>query len=243
MIRNLLILLIFAPFSGMASTPDWSLYDDLLKQYVEPGKRAGLEAKLVDYAGLSSDARFDELVDTIREFPVDRLENDNERLAFYINAYNILTIRLVLDHWPVDSIKDIGGFFSGPWDIVVLKNADGNLTLDNIEHDIIRSIPEPRIHFAVNCASLSCPDLRREAYRADTLDEQLKDQTRTFLHQNGKGLSVDGDRVKVSRIFAWYEEDFDQVGGVTKFVRGIRPDLKIERVRATLTYNWALNGQ
>ncbi|MEX2489013.1 MAG: DUF547 domain-containing protein [Pseudomonadales bacterium] len=243
MVRNMLILLVLLPAGVTAGTPDWTGYDQLLKEYVEPASKAGLDVNLVDYSGLRNDTRFEVLVDTIREFPVDRLENDNERLAFYINAYNILTMRLILDHWPVDSIKDIGGFFSGPWDIVVLKNADSSLTLDNIEHDIIRSIPEPRIHFAVNCASLSCPDLRREAYRADRLHEQLEDQTRRFLRQDGKGLSVDGDRVKVSRIFDWYEEDFDRVGGVTKFVQRIRPDLEIEGVRAKLTYNWALNGQ
>lgn len=241
--RNLLILLIFMPLAGMASTPDWSLYDNLLNEYVERGKKAGLEANLVDYEGLSADERFDHLVDMIRRFPVERLENDNERLAFYINAYNILTIDLILDHWPVDSIKDIGGFFSGPWDIVVLENADGELTLDNIEHDIIRSIPEPRIHFAVNCASLSCPDLRREAYRADTIDEQLADQTRSFLRQEGKGMTVDNGRVKVSRIFDWYEEDFDRAGGLKSFVQRVRPELAIERVRGTLEYNWALNDQ
>lgn len=241
--RNLFIIQMFLPGMALADTPDWSLYDELLRDYVRSGEKAGLDANLVDYRGLAADSRFEVLVDQIREFPVEALDGDRETLAFYINAYNILTIRLILDHWPVDSIKDIGGFFKGPWDMVVLKNADGELTLDNIEHDIIRSIPEPRIHFAVNCASLSCPDLRREAYRAERLDEQLDDQARTFLQQSGKGIEIQGEGIKVSKIFDWYEEDFEAAGGVKAFVQEYRPDMRIDRVTGTMRYNWSLNSQ
>lgn len=243
MVNKLFIVLIFLPGMSLAQSPDWSLYDELLSEYVKPGQKEGLEANLVDYSGLRADARFDVLVEMIREYPVENLEGDKEHLAYYINAYNILTIRLILDRWPVDSIKDIGGFFKGPWDIVVLENSDGKLTLDNIEHDIIRSMPEPRIHFAVNCASLSCPDLRREAYRANRLDEQLDDQVREFLHQKGKGIVINGRPIKVSRIFDWYEEDFDGEGGVKTFVRQYRPDIKIDRVAASIPYNWSVNSQ
>lgn len=241
--RNLFIFLVFLPAVALADSPDWSLYEELLSDYVRSGEKAGLDANLVDYPGLAADSRFETLVDKIRNFPVEDLDGDRETLAFYINAYNILTIRLVLDHWPVDSIKDIGGFFKGPWDMVVLKNADGKLTLDNIEHDIIRSIPEPLTHFAVNCASLSCPDLRLEPYQAGRLDQQLDDQARTFLQQSGKGLVVEGERIKVSSIFDWYEEDFESAGGVKEFVQEYRPDLRIDRVSGTLPYNWSLNSQ
>lgn len=243
MFYKLFIILLFLPGACLAQAPDWSLYDELLSEYVKPGEKAGLEANLVDYSGLRTDARFNALVEIIRAFPVESLEGDEEHLAFYINAYNILTIRLILDHWPVDSIKDIGGFFKGPWDIAVLENSGGKLTLDNIEHDIIRSIPEPRIHFAVNCASLSCPDLRREAYRATRLDEQLDDQVRRFLHQKGKGIVINNRQVRVSRIFDWYEEDFDREGGVKSFVRQYRPDIPAERVEASIRYDWSLNDQ
>lgn len=243
MIRQLIGLLMLVPLAATATAPDWTLYDELLVKYVTAGTRDGVEFNLVDYEGLADDPKFDSLVRGIRAFDPGRLEGTAEKLAFYINAYNILTIQLILDHWPVTSIKEIGGFFKGPWDVVMLENRDGSLTLDNIEHDIIRSLDEPRIHFAVNCASLSCPDLRREAYRAARLDAQLDDQSREFLAQEGKGILVDGTTVRVSSIFDWYEEDFEQRGGVRSFVQHYRPDLDIERVRANIPYDWSLNSK
>lgn len=121
----------------------------------------------------------------LSSYPLANLKSKQDKLAFYVNAYTILTIQLILDHNSKKSIKEIGGFFSGSWDQVVLKNEIGDLTLNDTEHRIIRPLGDPRIHFAVNCASLSCPDLRLEAYQSEKIDAQLDDQTQHFLSQKG----------------------------------------------------------
>lgn len=227
---------------ALAIEPDWSDYNALLSAYVMPGTKDGLQANLVDYQSIAEDERFGRAILGIQQFDVRLLETREETLAFYINAYNLLTIRLIIDHQPLDSIRDIGNFFRGPWDIVVLENADGRLTLDDIEHQIIRGFAEPRIHFAVNCASLSCPDLRLEAYQAAKLDAQLEEQTQHFLTQS-KGLQTRDSLIRVSRIFDWYEEDFESRGGVERFIRHYRPELEFSEADASLPYNWALNSK
>lgn len=247
-LENMMIrLLLFLAFSwalvtsSIAAEPDWTNYDDLLQVHVVAAEKDGSVLNLVNYNGIAADSRFYSLVNQILEYDVELLSSNEEKLAFYINAYNILTIKLILDNWPVDSIRDIGSFFRGPWDVVVLSNTDGQLTLDDIEHNIIRSLNEPRIHFAVNCASVSCPDLRHEAYRAELLDEQLEDQTRLFLN-NEKGLLIENNRMRLSKIFDWYGEDFESFGSLENFVRLYRPELQFNSVRTNLPYNWNLNS-
>lgn len=235
-----------SPLGAHAAEPDWTVYGVLLEEYVVEGSKDGVALNLVDYTGLDRDPRFQQLVADIRGYDVATLAGREETLAFYINAYNILTIALILDNWPLDSIRDIGNFFRGPWDVVMLENSAGRLSLDDIEHGLIRPLGEPRIHFAVNCASVSCPDLRREPYTASRLDSQLDDQARRFLAEPHKGLSVKQGVAHISRIFDWYGEDFDGVGGVEAFVRQYVDSargLEFKGVDADLKYNWRLNGQ
>ena len=227
--------------TSLAAEPDWNIYDELLSSHLAAAEKDGLALNLVNYESIAADPNFYSIVNQIILFDVEQLNSTQEKLAFYINAYNILTIKLILDNWPVASIRDIGNFFKGPWDVVVLENADGKLTLDDIEHNIIRTFNEPRIHFALNCASVSCPDLRHEAYRADQLDEQLDDQTRLFL-DNAKGLLLDGDRLRLSKIFDWYAVDFEVFGSLENFVKLYRPELQFDNVRTNLRYNWNLNS-
>jgi hypothetical protein len=227
--------------TSLAAEPDWATYDELLQSHLLTAEKDGLRLNLVNYASIATDPDFYSIVNRIIQFDVEQLGSDEEKLAFYINAYNVLTIKLILDNWPVDSIRDIGSFFKGPWDVVVLENADGQLTLDDIEHNIIRKLNEPRIHFAVNCASISCPDLRQEAYRADRLDEQLDEQTRLFLN-NERGLLLEGDRLRLSKIFDWYGEDFDAYGNLENFIKLYRPELEYNDLRTNLPYNWNLNS-
>ena len=227
--------------TSFAAEPDWTRYDELLNSHLIASEKDGVALNLVDYESIAADPSFYSIVNQIIQCDVQHLSSNQEKLAFYINVYNILTINLILDNWPVDSIRDIGNFFQGPWDVVVLENADGQLTLDDIEHKIIRTFGEPRIHFAVNCASLSCPDLRHEAYRAEHLDEQLDDQTKLFL-SNAKGLLIDGDRLRLSKIFDWYGEDFEVFGSLGNFIKLYRPELQFDNVRTNLRYNWNLNS-
>lgn len=236
-----LTLLCFTPVLTHAAPPDWSAYADLLSEHVSAGTKDGLALSQVDYAAIKNSPKLAEAVAAVRSYDVTQLSTREEKLAFYINAYNLLTLQLIVDHWPLESIRDIGNFLRGPWDIVMLENADGQLTLDDIEHVIIRSLDEPRIHFAVNCASVSCPDLRAEPYTPMQLDAQLDEQTRLFLTQTGKGMTVDGDTAKISKIFDWYEEDFEAGGGLLPFIKQYS-DFRGDRVRTNLKYNWQLNG-
>ena len=226
----------------LAESPEWGTYNDVLKEFVSPGEKNGVPVNLVDYPGLSKSKPFELVVEQIRSFDLARLQTREEHLAFYINAYNILTIQLIIDHWPVDSIRDIGNLFRGPWDQVVLTTSSAELTLDNIEHDIIRSYDEPLIHFAVNCASVSCPDLRREAYEADKLDAQLMDQFRGMFQQKGKGALVDGEILRVTKLFRWYAGDFEADGDVESFIRTRLPELEFSDIKPNLNYDWSLNG-
>ena len=136
--------------------------------------------------------------------------HESHRLAFLINLYNASTLKLIVDHYPVQSIKDIGRFFKGPWDQPVVRLFGKSVTLNHLEHDILRKqYSEPRIHMVLVCAAKGCPLLLGMAYTADKLDEQLSGQSRRYL-LSPAGLSIDREKkvVYFSSIFKWYGEDF-----------------------------------
>ncbi|MCB1692227.1 MAG: DUF547 domain-containing protein [Pseudomonadales bacterium] len=224
---------------ALAQEPDWRSWAKVLSAHVSQGERDGISANLVDYDAIAGDPDFDTAVEVVTTFDVARLEGRNERIAFYINAYNLLTIRLVLDHRPIDSIRDIGNFLYGPWDRVVLSNGEGRLTLDDIEHRILRKMGEPRIHFALNCASMSCPDLRTEPYSGAGLDRQLEEQAERFV--GGKGVDVQGGQLRVSRIFDWYGDDFGGEDGVVDFLHARGQAIDLKAIDGYLPYDWSLN--
>ncbi len=176
--------------------------------------------------------------------------NKDMQLAYLINLYNAQTLKLIIDNYPVDSIKDIGSLFKSPWSLKIVPLFGENVTLDTIEHDIIRvDYKEPRIHLALVCAAISCPPLRSEAYRAEKLSQQLDDQGKIFFNststkqnKKSKGLKID-DKNKtlyLSSILKWYKEDFDSVEVfVRKYVNNLPFYYKID----WLDYNWNLNKQ
>ncbi|MDO8860899.1 DUF547 domain-containing protein [Haliea sp. E1-2-M8] len=136
----------------------------------------------------------------------------NEQLAFLINAYNAFTLKLIVDHYPVDSIRDIGRFWQSPWKLRFFTLLGEQMHLDQVEHEIIREpgrYDEPRIHFAVNCASIGCPALRPEPFTAEDLEAQLEDSSKRFLSDASRNRYRDG-RLEVSSIFKWYREDFER---------------------------------
>lgn len=173
---------------------------------VSPADRRGLQAYL----------------DALQATPISR-HNRDEQLAYWINFYNALTVEVVLDHYPVDSIRDIdiSGFFSnGPWDAELATVEGEELSLNDIEHRILRPIwRDPRLHFALNCASLGCPNLPRQAFTAATAAEQLEEGARAFVN-HPRGARFDGDELVVSSIYVWYQVDFgDSTGGVLEHLR------------------------
>ena len=134
-----------------------------------------------------------------------------QQMAFLINAYNAFTVELILTRYPkLDSIRDLGTLLTKPWSIKNVPLLGSTLTLDNIEHDNLRTkgrFDDPRVHFAVNCASVGCPMLREEAFVADRLDVQLDEQTNRFLSDRSRNRYADG-KLEVSKIFDWYGGDF-----------------------------------
>jgi len=185
----------------------------------------------------------------------------NEQLAFLINAYNAATVELILTAWPsIDSIKDLGSLFSSPWSKEFVVLLGEQRSLDDIEHNLIRGsrrYNDPRVHFAVNCASIGCPALRPEAYSSENLDQQLDEQTRLFLSDRSRNR-LDGHQLKLSSIFKWYQEDFEKgwkgYRSLTSFLVDHPEALnlsaaKVKELQAGaidityLDYNWQLNGK
>ena len=170
-------------------------------------------------------------------------------MAYWFNAYNAFTIKLIVDNYPVKSIQDLQPTLKIPGISTVWKKKFFEIggepsSLDEIEHGILRrQFNEPRIHFAINCASYSCPPLRNEAYEADKLDEQLNDQGRRFIN-NPKWNKIGPDSIDVSPIFNWFSEDFTKQGTLIDFLNrfsktGINENAQVEYME----YNWSLNAQ
>jgi hypothetical protein len=201
-----------------AQSLDLVLYDDLLDRHTKVVD--DLARTRVDYVAIGNDSNWKKLVASLAASKPSELVGESEKRAFWINAYNILAIDLVTDHYPLESIRDIGSFFSPVWKKPAGLIDGKRYSLDEIEHGIVRPMGDPRAHAAVICASTSCPALRREAFRAKTLDTQLDDAMRRWVADPGKGLSIDRARLQItlSKVFDWFAGDFDAVGGPIAFV-------------------------
>ncbi|MBF0587619.1 MAG: DUF547 domain-containing protein [Magnetococcales bacterium] len=235
-----LLLSLLLPTPAPTQEPNWNLYAGLLKRHLTHTTHQGIQLSWLNYPALNMDRDFPRVVNMMADFPAAKLKGHKEKLAFHINAYNVLAIKMVLDHWPTKSIKKVGGLFTPVWKKRVGRLSGKIVTLHEVEHEILRPMGEPRIHMAIVCASLSCPDLRSEPYSAAKLEQQLEDQTRHFLHNRSKGLRLKGQQVRLSKIFDWFEKDF---GNLNAFLRHYRPDLPQGfRIRGHLPYHWALNG-
>jgi hypothetical protein len=207
---------------------------------------------LVDFKGFITDKeKLQSFLDTISANPPASNWTTNDKIAYWLNAYNAFTIKLIVDHYPVEGIKKLGGkhqviFINTPWDIKFFKIGGKTMTLNRIEQWILRTeFSEPRIHFALNCASISCPKLRREAYAGNKLDEQLTQQTVEFLSDKSRN-NLDAKNPKLSSIFSWYGSDMKKWSGKTliAFINQyseikINEDAEINY----LDYDWDLNDQ
>ena len=240
----LVISLIILPLASKAEVqPYESGLDGLLKDYVQPVKKDGIEYNGVNYDAWGKDTRHAEVRDAILSTDPASLSSREEKMAYWINAYNVLTIDLITTSDEQESIKNLGNIFNSPWDKHTWDIAGKAHSLNHIEHDIIRSMNEPRIHFAVNCAAKSCPDLRAEAYRADKLDAQLEEQTVLTLDNPSKGYNRGNDGiVSVTKIMDWYEEDFDN-GDLNKWLQTYKPDEVATTTKIRFfDYDWSLNA-
>lgn len=193
-----------SPYKNFTNT-----YDGLLKTYIQDTEKNGVGYTGVDYNGWKNDARHAQTLTSLTQSDITIFKTQNEKMAFWINAYNFLTIDLIIRENEQKSIKNLGSLFESPWKKYKWDIGGTNYTLDQIEHKILRPIGDARIHFAINCASVSCPDIRPEIYKTETLNAQLEDQVRQTLKNTGKGFSRNKNGIKISKIFDWFSEDFN----------------------------------
>jgi len=218
-------------------------YQSLLDDYGSSGEKNNLSANMIDYSRIKNDDRLLKLTHHIQNYPKERLNSQAKKLAFYLNAYNILSIAMVAKHWPITKLKSLGTLLKPVWTHSVGAVCGEQMTLRKLEHEILGKLGNPKIHFALNCASMSCPDLRLEPYLAESIEEQLENQTTIFMSQKGKGVFIKGEgKVKLSPIFDWFSEDFDVVGGVNEFVQPYLPEQgRPWEIVGYLNYDWSVN--
>jgi len=233
---------------------DHSLFTQVLEAHVKNG--------LVDYVGLKTDTRLPRYLEQLAATDPSLLANDKERLALWLNAYNAYTLELIVKRQPKRSITQIGtgGLVLGSvlkttaWDIPLAVVGGKKYTLNQIEHEVIRAkFKDARTHFALNCASGSCPVLRTEAYDAKHLDEQLDDQGRQFLADSTKNsFDLATRTARLSSIFKWYRGDFgaSDTQALLTAAKYAPPEVRsaIEADPAAwkvkfLAYDWSLNDQ
>jgi hypothetical protein len=228
-----------------------SAYARLLAAHVRPGTIGGTALNLIDYAAVKSDPSYAQALGVLAAARPEALGNASDRFAFWANAYNLLAIKAVIDHYPVASIKDGGSLLRPIWKQPIGEVAGKPYALDDVENGILRrEFHEPRVHFAIVCASVSCPDLRAEPYDGSRLEAQLDDQARRFLANPRKGLlpGADGNTAQVSSIFKWFRDDFAQTGGVAAFIRAHADPAEQNKIfdltddgLSYLAYDWSLN--
>ncbi len=229
---------------------DFGVWDRFLGTYLVPGSD-GINRVAYGRVTDTDHPALKGFIAALAATPVDTLARP-EQLTFWINLYNALTVDVVLDHVPLETIRDIdispGLFAEGPWDAELVEVAGEALTLNDIEHRILRPIwRDPRLHYAVNCAALGCPNLAPRAYTAAAVEAMLEAGARAYVN-HPRGVSIAGGKVTVSRIYDWFIEDFggDERGVLDHLLRYAEPELAATLssigALADTAYDWALNG-
>ncbi|MEP1421935.1 MAG: DUF547 domain-containing protein [Erythrobacter sp.] len=235
----------FSSDSGSGNVIDHSAWDALLQEYTSEGSEG---VNLVDYARLKNEA-LDALagyLDALQTVSIENFGRD-EQFAFWVNLYNAATVDVIVQNLPLDSIRDIGLLGSGPWRDDAVTVAGRALSLDNIEHDILRpEWQDVRIHYAVNCASIGCPNLARTAYTGEKLEDMLEQASKSFVN-HPRGFGGNPDALIASNIFEWYQEDWgseqDVLAHARQYAEGPTAAL-LEEAQAIseYAYDWSLNA-
>lgn len=217
------------------------IWDDLLKKHVD-------ENGWVNYKEFIKDTiQLNEYLELLKNNPPNEKKwTKEEQMAFWINAYNAFTVKLILDNYPLTSIKDIKKgipFVNTVWDIKFIKIGKNTYDLNNIEHTKLRKkFKDPRIHFAINCASISCPNLNNSAFISDILDKQLNSVAQKFINDKSKNV-IKNNKLELSKIFSWYQIDFTTNSSLIDYLNKystikINANANIDY----MDYNWKLNG-
>lgn len=247
-----IIITLVLTFVSFAQKVDHSILTNLMTKYNFNGN--------LDYGGLIKEVKLNEYLNLLSNVNPSILENDQEKMAFWINVYNAFTIKAIVDNYPIESINDlhsggriIGHIFSTTvWDDDFIEINNKEYSLNDVEHKILRKeFKEPRIHFAIVCASISCPQLRHEAYFADKLEDQLQDQAIKFFTDKTKNKFDEKNKIAyLSKILDWFDEDF---GGkdeevlmfVSKYINSKLSSKIIKDIDnwsiEYLDYDWGLN--
>jgi len=209
---------------------DYSEYQSLLSLCVNADGK-------VDYKKLIKEkARLNLVTQSLAEFDESKIAGRMEKLAFWINVYNAFTLKLIVDHYPVNSIQDIDK--GKTWDVRRIKMGKSEYSLNQIENEIIRpSYNDVRVHFALNCAAASCPPLLNKAFTGNNLNGLLDQQTKAFV--SNEFISYDGKKIRISKIFEWYKNDF---GNIIEFLsKYTNTKLNQDTIIEYKDYDWKLN--
>lgn len=250
--RTLLTVGTILFLAAISNSESHKLFTEVLQQYVKEG--------FVNYKNLKNDQRLEKYLNQLSSTDPSRL-SEKEKFAFWINAYNAFTLHVVSENYPIESITDLhtGGRIIGyllaktVWDKKFITINNKKYSLNDIEHKILRKMNEPRIHFAIVCASISCPELRNEAFEADKLEGQLEKQTKKFLNDTSRNsFDIKKRKAEISEIFNWFEEDFgDSDEKILTFIAAYLPENIASDIINNLSdwdisykgYNWGLNEQ
>ena len=233
------------------TTVDHGQWADVLSAYVSMSPDG---ITRVDYAALEASnadtAKLAAYIDMLQATDVSALSRD-EQFAFWVNLYNAVTVEVIIQHYPVASIRDIsispGLFAKGPWGKKLVSVEDAELSLDNIEHDILRKLwTEPRVHYAVNCASYGCPNLALTPYTGAGLDAQLTEAAQAYVN-HPRGVQFAGGKLTLSSIYDWYGKDFgatqaERLASIAQYADpALAKQLAAHSGRIAYHYDWALN--
>lgn len=236
--KQFILALFLLALPAFAFDHSHQVYDTILKKYVLNGK--------VDYKSLKNETNLKLYLDSLSAISVAEYNgySKEQKLAFLINAYNAFTIQLILDNYPLKSIRNIGILPLAPWKKEFFKLLGEERSLGWIEHEKLRKdFEEPRIHFAIVCASIGCPPLISEAYIPEKLESQFQSIKNNFLNDTSKNrYDVESNTLYLSSIFDWFKEDFTKKGSLIDF---IQPSLKVKiginpKIKYTY-YDWNLN--
>ena len=231
-VKMILITFAIMAFPWQPTAQDYKVFDKLLKTYVDPNGR-------VNYKMLTKEkTAINQVLDQLQKINTQKL-NEKARLAFYINLYNLTSLKVIADNYPIKSIKDIKG--GKIWDIGLMVLNGKSYSLNELENQLIRGqYKEPRIHFLINCGAKSCPPLHTEAFTEKNIDELMDKRTRQFIN-DALSNTITPKQIKISKIFDWYQTDF---GNLVSFINRYSKTKVLNNAKISfMDYDWDLNKQ
>lgn len=232
------ITFLFAFFIAFQAFSQTSIFNDLLQKHVS-------NDGFVDYKSLKNDeAKLDTYLTYLENTTPSDSWSENKQRAFWINAYNAYTLKLILKNYPLKSIMDVKEKGKTAWKIPFAKVGGETYTLDHIEHEILRKkLFDPKIHVGVNCASGSCPKLGNVAFTEENIDDELTKLMKAFINDSSRN-KITKKKVQISEIFNWFKDDFTKKGSVIDYLNKYSDtEIKANAKISYLKYDWSLNGK